>query len=435
MRGSAAGPLATLLGGALALPSCGDGGRALASGPGGTRSATALVEALAARFGPFEREPAFDTLRPKLARAALVPSRVFDDATAWSGRGDGWRSVEFGSAVSTGSYRIGLRDGAPTPRDPGDYRGRLRLTRTGDGRYEWAVREELAAGPVRPADLAGALTAVLRGAEARDGASARAEALAALPRTSAALARVFRLEGLDLARDGDGATAVRVVVRLVPDVLRPEAPRYAAFLDRYATPMRLGTVVADTSDRAFLTLDAADNLWTLRLRVRDGSLVPLEGAADHGIPDELRATVDYSTKMGIFHVGVRRLVADVSLVRAAGEMGLVAGFHEAPQWQLPFLIEPFLRGSLQYPFEEPGSEAGWSAVEQQGGTLLVRHYRVRVRESWIVRWLGGLTGAAVSEFRRGAEAEADRFTRDCLLGLRDDIASLQTPVVLLRPVP
>ena len=35
-----------------------------------------------------------------------------------------------------------------------------------------------------------------------------------------------------------------------------------------------------------------------------------------------------------------------------------------------------------------------------------------------------MTSQAVGEFRRGAEAEADRFNRECLLALRDDLAAL-----------
>ena len=425
MRSSGAGLLAALLAGALAFPACREAGKALASGPGGATGATALVEALAARFGPTEHESAFETLRPKLARSALVPSRVFDDATSWSERGGNWRSVGFEGSSSAGTYRIGLRDVARTPRAPGEYRGHLRLTRTEDGRYEWAMREELAAGPIRPAELAAALTALVRGAEARDGASARAELRSALPHTTAALARLFRLETLDLAQDAHGATVVRLAVRLVPEALSPEAPRCAAFVERYFAPMRFKMTVGDLSGRAFWTLDAADKLWTLGLRVRAGSLVPLQGPPDRGVPDDLVATIDYSTKMGIFRVGVRRLVASVSLTRSPAEKGFLARFREAPQWQLPFLIKPFLQGSLRYPFEGPGSEAGWSAIEQPSGTLLVREYRARVRESWIVRWLGGLAGTAVVEFRRGAEAEAERFTRECFLALRDDMVRLQ----------
>ena len=56
--------------------------------------------------------------------------------------------------------------------------------------------------------------------------------------------------------------------------------------------------------------------------------------------------------------------------------------------------------------------------------LLVRDYRLAVRESWIVRWLGSLAGTAMTEFWRGAEEEADRFSGQVLEALRMDVAAL-----------
>jgi hypothetical protein len=189
--------------------------------------------------------------------------------------------------------------------------------------------------------------------------------------------------------------------------------------------MRLS--VGDLSGADWWSLEASENLWTLRLRVRDGSLVPLEGPADRRLPPLLRATTDYSTRMGRYKVGASRLVADVALTRTAAEKGFSARLLQEPDWELPFLVESLLRSPLRFPFEGPGSEAGWAARESPGvGTRLVRHYRARVRETWILRWLGGMTSTAVDEFRRGAEAEADRFHRECLLALRDDLAALKS---------
>ena len=139
----------------------------------------------------------------------------------------------------------------------------------------------------------------------------------------------------------------------------------------------------------------------------------------------LRVTIDYETRMGRFRVGVSRLVADVALTRTGVEKGFDARFLQPPDWQLPFLVESLLNGPLRFPFEAPGSEAGWAARETpEGGTRFVRHYRARVRETWILRWLGGMTSDAVDEFRSGAEREADLFHRECLLALRDDLATL-----------
>ena len=396
-----------------------------------TRAAAALacllLDALAARFGPVAREPRFEALRPKLAAAALVPSRVFDDSTAWTERGGDWRGVQFAGAVGRYGYRVGVCAAAPEPALPGDYRGRLQLRRIAGGRYEWQMDEELAVGAVRPADLAGALSALLQQAEqaAGSGPAARDAVLAAFPRTAAVLGRLCRIERLRLARDAEGSARVELAVRLTPDGLAPVAPRYAEFLRRYATPMKLHAVATDAGGAGWWEVDGARNAWTLRLRVRDGSLVPLAGPAGRGVPPALRVTADYETRMGLFTVGVRSLAAELTLTRTPVEKGFRARFVQEPGWQLPFLVAPLLHSSLRYPFEAEGSEASWAAREQPGGKAeLVRSYRARVRESWLLRWLGGLTTGAVDEFRRGAEAEADLYARECLLALRDDLAAL-----------
>ena len=404
---------------------CAEAVRSLGEGPAGRDGPRALVEALADRFGPTEREPAFDALRPRLARAVLVPSRVFDDAAAWTDRGDTWRAVEFAGFAAGGTYHMGVRAHAPPPAAPSAYRGRVRLERLSGGRFEWSVEEELAVGRVRPSDLAAALEALFRGAEASSEATARAAVAEALPRASSRLGLLLHVETLVLQRDAQGATAVRLAVRLTPAGIRGLAPRYAAFLQTYATPIRMRLLVADPAGVAWWSLEASDNLWTLRLRLRDGSLVPLEGPADRRVPPLLRATIDYSTRMGRFTVGASRLVAEVALTSTGIEKGFSARFLQEPDWQLPFLAESLLGGPLSFPFEGPGSEAGWAARETpEGSTRFVRRYRARVRETWILRWLGGMTATAVNDFRSGAEAEADRFQREWLLALRDDLAAL-----------
>ncbi len=415
--------LLALLG--AAFPGCRLAARELAHGPAGAAGPQALVQALADRFGPIDREPGFDALRPKLAAAALVPSRMFEDASAWRTRGDGWRAVDLDGYTSGGVYRIGARAEALPARVPGQYRGRVHLRSIDGGRYEWSVTEELALGPTRPSDLARALDALFRGAERATEASARVEIAATLPRASAKLGLLLRLETLALSRDADGATSVHLAVRLTPPGIRGFAPRYAAFLEKYSTPIRCSLTVSDAEGATWWTLTGADNLWTARLRLRDGSLVPLEGPPERRLPAALRATADFATHMGRFKVGAQRIVAQLVLTRTSAEKGLSARFLEEPDWQLPFLVETFLNSPLRYPFETPGSEIEWAVREKPGGTVFTGLYRARVRETWILRWLGGMTGNAVDEFRLGAEREADQYNRECLLALRDDLAALE----------
>jgi hypothetical protein len=332
--------------------------------------------------------------------------------------------VDLEGYATPGAYRIGARVQALPARAPGQYRGRVQLRRLDDGRYEWTVTEELALGLVRPSDLAGALAALFRGAEHATEASARAEIASALPRASAKVGLLLRIERLALSRDAHGATPVELAVRVHPAGIRGFAPRYAAYLEKYATPMRTSVVVRDAGGAPWWTLAAADNLWTVRLRVRDGSLVPLEGTAEKRLPGALVARADFETRMGRFAVGARGVVAQVSLARTGAEKGLSTRFLEEPAWDLPFLVETFLRSPLRYPFEPPGSELGWALQEAPSGTLLTGLYRTRVRENWVLRWLGGMMGNALDDFRLGAEREADQYNRDCLLALRDDLVAL-----------
>jgi hypothetical protein len=406
------------------LPGCQQPARELARGPAGSASARSLVEALALRFGPSRHDSAYDALRPKLARGALVPSRILDDPASWPVRRGELRALELAGFGSFSAYHLAVRAEASAPSLPGEYRGRVQLQRTGSGRFQWDVTDELAVGPARVASLAAALDALFVAAERHDDATARAALRSAFPRASGPLARLLRLEALVLRPDA-GAARVEVGVRLVPDAMRPTAPRLAEFVRRYFGPMQLHAVARDASGREWWTLDAHQSLWTLRLRVVGGSLVPLAGPVGERIPGELRVVTDYETRMGRFRIGARGLVSELTLVRTPAEKGFVARFVKEPEWRLPFLVEPLLDAPLRHPFEQPGSEVGFWAREQPGGpTRLVRHYRARVRESFILRWLGGLTNTAMSEFRSGAEAELDEWTRECLLAVRDDLQAL-----------
>ena len=406
------------------LVACEPAARRLADGPAGADAASALVQAIADRFGPQDREPEFDALRPKLARAALVPSWAFEDPSVWKRSEGASRVVEFTGAPTPAGFRLGVRAEAPEPVAVGQYRGRIRLEKIAGGRFEWTVREELAMGGVRPVDLASALDALFHGAEAATEAEARTAIAAAFPRATAKLGQALRLETLAVTKDAQGVVGLQMAVRLVPSGLRPSAPNYAAFLEKYLTPIQSRLVVADASGATWWTLEGASNLWRLRLRLHGGSLVPLEGDVVRRVPDRLQATMDYATRMGRFSLAEKGLLADVALTRTPTEKGFLARFQRKPEWDLPFLAETVLGAPLSYPFEGPGSEAGWAARETPSGTRIVRDYRVRVGENWVLRWLGGMTDRALSEFRSGAEREADRYHGECLAAIRDDLVEL-----------
>jgi hypothetical protein len=287
------------------------------------------------------------------------------------------------------------------------------------------MHQELAVGSLRPADASDALTALFRSLEGATPEEARARGLKAFPRAAEALSRLYHLETLELTPKPGGVTAVRLGIRMRPDTLRPTAPRYAAFLEKVAAPMKTRARLYDTSGAAWWRVELDELLWTFSFHVRDGSLVPLEGPRERRLPDSVQLAVDFSTKLGPFTVGVRNLVADVTLTRADEEKGYTARYSREPEWRLPFFIKPLLGGPLSYPFEGPGSSSSFALrMPVNGPTELARSYDMRVRESWILKWMGGLGGSTMGDFRKGAESESDRYSRECLYALRDDVVTL-----------
>jgi hypothetical protein len=409
---------------ALALGAgCEEAARGLRAGPGGAAAATSVVDAIRSRYGKVEREPGLEGLRPKLESAALVPSRVFDDASVWTVSEGDWRALWLEGSGSAGAYRLGVRPAPALPRTPGEYRGRIALRRQKSGSFEWTTFDELALGPLRPADLAVAFHALLQAAEGERG-DARPRLTAAMPRSTRALGRLYDLEVLSLSPDAEGTLRIEVALRLQPDRLKAEAPKFAAYVARRARGLRLGIVATVPDGRPLWSVEAEDARWRLRLRTRHGRLVPLEGPPGHEA-GRLRMTVDYSFKAGLFRVGVRGLVAELDPAPGP-DLAFAVRFATQPEWQLPFLVEPFVIGSLRYPFEEPGSRFSLAMREEPGrGSLLVTDSRLQVKESWIIRWLGGISTKALAELR-AAEAEADRYALECLTAIREDLAALVT---------
>jgi len=418
-RGTLAGLLAVL----TLLAGCEEAARTLGAGPGGTAAATSLVEALSARYGKIQREPALEAVRPKLEGNVLVPSRVFDDASIWTSSEGDWRALWLQGSGKTGAYKLGIRPTAASPKAPGEYRARIALRKQPSGGYEWSTFDELALGPLRPAELTAAFRALLQAAEREPTGDVRARVTAALPRSARALGRLFDLEVLSVTPDAEGTRRVELAYRMRPERLKAEAPKFAAYLARRARGQRFTAVATLPDGRPLWSAESEDDRSRLRLRIRGGRLVLLEGAAAHEA-GRVRVTIDYSFKAGLFRVGVRKLVAEIEPAPPGEPLAFAARFVEQPDWQFPFLIEPFVRGSLRYPFEDPGSRFSMAVREEPGrGSLLVTDTRLQVRESWLIRWLGGYSSKAMAELRE-SEAEADRYALECLTAVRDDVAAL-----------
>lgn len=407
------------------LAGCHDATVALGSSPAAARTnADQVLTALAAYFGPVQRDARLAAIRPKFARAALVPSRVFNDTTAWSSADDDSRSLEIAGSGAPGQYHLSLVTAAPTLARPGDYRRDRHLTKLSSSEYEWLAHDDLAIGSVTSADFANALTALFTAIEHANDSSFRAAYRTELPRTTTALSPLYTMDTIQLARAASGGTDVHLVVRSHPDSLSPAFSHFATYLDKYSRPTDVVLAAYDDAGRQWWHVTKQDARITLDFAVHDGSLAPLTGAVAR-IPDQIHVRVDFSTRAWIFRVGASNAVADVRFIGAPHDKGFIATFTHEPDWQLPPLVEPMLRTPLKRPFQESGIMLEEGVHDAPGHeTSLSSEYRFVLEESSIMRWLGRLGGSAMSDFQQGAEHEANVFMYQAFEAMRQDLDAL-----------
>ncbi len=396
--------------------------------PEARRLAEETLGAVAGRFGPTVRSEDLSEVRPHLASASFVPSRVFDAKELWTSIGETHRVLGLEGRPSGDDYHLGTAAEPEDPSRPGHYRGRLALQAlAGKASFEWRWHDELFLGTATAGLLDRAFDLALRRAEDADEMRARQRLLAALPKTRQSLGRLVRLLELRAPLLSDGTTAITLKVRVEPDRIADEFPEYSRYLAKYARPIQFNMQAYDMEGRRWWGFDVRDHTMTLRARVSNGSLAPLEGPVASE-PERIKVSIDASTRAGLFRVGFSGLIAEVQRVDEDREQAFAAAFTSEPDWRIPMLFRPFLRSPLARPFEGEGVLLSMSLENDPDGRFFLRRgFRMAVRESWITRRMGGLVSGALSEFREKAEAEADQFTGEVLQAFRDDVVSLVSP--------
>ena len=423
----------TIAGALLALTGCRPGWDAFGSTPAQAQAnGTAFADALYRRYQNVERAPFYAAARAKLGKRALSPSAVFDDTTAWTSRPDAKNRFLMAEGIATpdGHYRFTPRANAAFPDRLANARHLTQLTKLAhDGEYEWRTTVDFALGSMTPADWGTGMRALLGSAEGRADADLRADVRSTLPRTTAALGRMFSLDTLHAQRLAAGTTALTIVTKVHPEWLKPEFPLYAKFIGKYVSPAAYRIVLRDARGMRWLEMNAGERGLAFRLRVQNGGLVPLDGPV-HPMPDTLRLTMDASTRYSIFTIGMRGMQGTVVFLRSPTERGWAMRFDHAPEWQLPLFAESMLRSPLRRPFEQGGVVGKVSFRTGPGAqTYITRDFRVAVQESAVIRFLGGLSGSAFSEFDGPAEKEENRFNAELFQAMRDDVRAFRLGAV------
>jgi hypothetical protein len=396
-----------------------------ASSDAARRNADNVFAAFAFRFYNVQRDARFSVARPRMARYALIPSRIFNDTAVWSeARGDSVRALYLHGGMTERGYTFSTRPSAPYPSRLGDERHFLQLTRLGSDNYEWITHVDHGIGPVRSQEMADAIARLFTAFEGRNGPAVEGDARQAFPRSTRHLGQLFTLDSLRSTPQADGTTTFGFHLTMTTDTMRTRYPAFAAYLDKYVMPSRLRLRLTDRAGAPFVDFGLRDGRADVRLRAHRGSLVALSGAP-RPLPDSLRLRVDASAKFMLFRVGFSNLVGDFTIERGEREHAWMMRFRREPDWDFPLATDRLIKSPLRRPFEGRGSELRLAIRDDLGNQAMsVRQIRTAVRESAIMRWLGGLGAAAFGDFTGRSEAEENRFLMELFGALRQDVASL-----------
>lgn len=372
-----------------------------------------------------QRNAKYEYARERLTRAALSPSRAFDDTAAWTGMAGDVRLLETFGTLDGGRYMMTSHAGVPAPARPADGRHVTTLSRLADDEYRWETAVDFAIGTVRPAEIAEVVTHLFTMGDERTEREARADLAAHAPRTSAALGTVFTLDTLRLVPLPDGTTAVTLGISVHSENLKRRFPSFGEYVRKYVEPARYRLLLTDRVGVPFFDAMAKDRAITIRVRTAHGRLIPLTGPA-RPLPDSLLVLADFKVRIKVFHVGFHDLLLELTN-RARGEEErewLVTARRE-PHWDLPLVTARFLRAPLRRPFAGDGSlfRIGVRAGERGAPTVIVRQARLFVQESGILNFLNSLGSTAMSDFGLAVEREENLWLRELFNALRDDARS------------
>jgi hypothetical protein len=384
------------------------------------RHANTLLAILSAWTGPIEAEPELAVFQSKLENSVLTPSHVYGDDSGWTGETETERLLEVRGSVTSQGYRLNR---AIDPRStwlPGEYHSRVSLEQLSKHEFEWRFLDELVLGTIPLDTFSRVFETVLREAESAH-PDLKAQCAAAMPRATQVLGRLYDVERMEREHLPDGSTTLTLEARMKPERIENDFPNYARYLKKFVKSVEMSVVAYELSGPRLWTFNFDDLVLSIRVRTKDGRLVPVEGAP-RPLPDEFRVTSDLAVKSGPFRIGFRNLVTDVTLLREPNERGFIAAAQERPNWRIPFFLDPFVKGALERPFEGEGMVMRLALEgSDDEPTRIKSGFRMVVKETWLMRRMGGRDGR---ELHDEAEQDMSRFQHEALEAVHADILAL-----------
>jgi len=413
-----------------ALAACSSSFRDIAPTPAQSAAeADQLFESLANRFNAVAIAPHYDAARTKIAKSALVPSRVFDDTSVWEGPLSGaGRRLYVSGTIEDGRYRLDSRPALTPPARVGDTRHTIALTQVAPSIYRWDTQVDMGIGSMSPRGMSVFLNALVAAPHGRTERELRDDYRAVAPRAVAAFGRGFAIDSIRVVPSAGDITNVALTVCFHPETMRSAFPAFAGYLDKYLGPAKYHIALADRAGVPMFDIAGRDRAITVRYRLHDGHVTSLAGAP-RAWPDTLVLTADVSLKVKFFTVGFKKLVTELAITESPHERAWTIIAQHEPDWDLPLVTERLIRTPLHRPFEGAGSmfrvAVRDSGTGTTGMTVFERRARLEVQESAIMRFLGSLGAHAIGDLDGKVEVEEDRFLHDGFVALQADVRALR----------
>ena len=391
-------------------------------------SAAQLFVALAARVTQPTRDQKYDSARIRIAHAALLPSRVWNDTAVWTVISGSRRTLFVSGHLDSARYRLEATKTLTALTQAAESRHAINLTRLASDEYAWDTDVAYSIGTVSAASIASLVAGLIASGEGRGEADIRADYRAAAPRSSAVMGQLFTVDSIRTTHLPDHSTLATFTATMHPGGVEARYPSFARYLRRYAASARMRWELTDRVGNRYFDCSAVDGRLNLRVRTLDGAMVPLGGPA-RSMPDSLALRGEFTMKVRRFTVGFRDYHADFVLTRAAHEHAWSVVTRREPEWVLPLVTEHLLRTPLRRPFQGSGTtfRIGVRDDSSAGQTLLHRRLHLEVQESLILRFLGRLGSTAVTDFSDRVEIEQNAWLHELFSALAADASLLAPP--------
>jgi hypothetical protein len=381
-----------------------------------------LFAALGARVTEPLRDPKYDSARVRIANAAFLPSRVWDDSAVWTAFANPRRSLQVGGQFTEGRYRLEATSSAPTPARVAESRHVINLTRLSNAEYAWDTDVVYAIGTVKASDIGAFFGALIASAEGRGERELRDDYRVTAPRSSAVLGQLFSVDSIRIAQLPDRSTLATYALSMTPAGVEQRYPNFAKYMRRYAQTARLHLTLADGTGARFLDCSALDGQILFRVRTLGGKMVPIAGPS-RSMPDSMTLSGGLTMRVRRFNVGFRNYHADFAIDRSDRERAWTIVSRREPEWVLPLITERLLRTPLRRPFQGSGAffRIGVRDDSAGGQTILYRRAHLEVQESLILRFIGRLGSIAVNEYTGRVEREQAAWLREVFEAVVADV--------------